>query len=61
MEVGTLRTYHKNDEEETEVEKEDMVEGTVNFLNFLMSENFTVIYLKVKERGQTLGHFVKKM
>ena len=27
MEVGTLRTYHKNDEEETEVEKEDMVEG----------------------------------
>ena len=28
MEVGTLRTFHKNDEEETEVEKEDMVEGT---------------------------------
>lgn len=27
MEVGTLRTYHKNDEEETEVEKEDIVEG----------------------------------
>ena len=27
MEVGTLRTYHKNDEEETEVDKEDMVEG----------------------------------
>ena len=61
MEVGTLRTYHKNDEEETEVEKEDMVEGTVKFLNFLTSENFTVIYLKVKERGQTLGYFVKKM
>ena len=29
MEVGTLKTYNKNDEEETEVEKEDMVEGTV--------------------------------
>ncbi|KAL3890820.1 hypothetical protein ACJMK2_003097 [Sinanodonta woodiana] len=27
LEVGTLRTQHKNDEEETEVEKEDMVEG----------------------------------
>ncbi|XP_022297407.2 X-ray repair cross-complementing protein 5-like [Crassostrea virginica] len=26
-EIGTLRTYHKNDEEETEVEKEDIVEG----------------------------------
>ena len=25
--VGTLRTYHMNNEEETEVEKEDMVEG----------------------------------
>ncbi|KAK6187037.1 hypothetical protein SNE40_006287 [Patella caerulea] len=26
-EVGSLRTYHKNDEEETEVEPEDMVNG----------------------------------
>ncbi|WAR17089.1 XRCC5-like protein [Mya arenaria] len=26
MEVGKLRTYHKNDEEETEVDKDDMVE-----------------------------------
>ena len=25
--VSTLRTYHMNDEEETEVEKEDIVEG----------------------------------
>ncbi|XP_062604717.1 X-ray repair cross-complementing protein 5-like [Saccostrea cucullata] len=25
--IDTLRTYHKNDEEETEVEKEDIVEG----------------------------------
>jgi len=28
LEVGTLRTYHRNDEEETEVDKEDMVEGS---------------------------------
>ncbi|XP_052251500.1 X-ray repair cross-complementing protein 5-like isoform X2 [Dreissena polymorpha] len=27
MEVGKLRTYHKNDEEQTEVDKDDMVEG----------------------------------
>lgn len=26
-EIDNLRTYHKNDEEETEVEKEDIVEG----------------------------------
>lgn len=26
-EIDTLRTYHKNDEEETEVDKEDIVEG----------------------------------
>ncbi|XP_021378174.1 X-ray repair cross-complementing protein 5-like [Mizuhopecten yessoensis] len=26
-EVGTLRTYHMNDEEETEVDREDMIEG----------------------------------
>ncbi|KAL5013237.1 hypothetical protein ScPMuIL_007507 [Solemya velum] len=27
MEVGNLRTFHLNDEEETEIEREDMVEG----------------------------------
>ncbi|XP_041361958.1 X-ray repair cross-complementing protein 5-like [Gigantopelta aegis] len=27
MEIGTLRTYHMDDEEETEVEKEDIVQG----------------------------------
>ncbi|KAL4218077.1 X-ray repair cross-complementing protein 5 [Mactra antiquata] len=27
MELGTLRTFHRNDEEETEVDKEDTVEG----------------------------------
>lgn len=26
-EIDNLRTYHKNDEEETEVDKEDIVEG----------------------------------
>ena len=34
--------------------------NTVKFLNFGMPENFAVIYLKFKQRGQTLGYFVKK-
>ena len=34
---------------------------TIEFLNFRMPENFAVIYLKFKQRGQTLGYFVKKM
>ena len=34
---------------------------TVKFLNFRMPKNFAVIYLKFKERGQTLGYFVIKM
>ena len=34
---------------------------TVKFLNFRTPENFAVIYLKFKQRGQTLGYFVKKM
>ena len=36
---------------------------TVKFLKFRMPENFAVIYLKFKQRGQTLGYFffVKKM
>ena len=33
----------------------------VNFLNFQTSENFAVIYLKFKQRGQTFGYFFKKM
>ena len=33
---------------------------TVKFLNFPTPENFAVIYLKFKQRGQTLGYFVKK-
>ena len=36
-------------------------EGTVKFLNFWMPKNFDVIYLKFKQRGQTLGYFVKNM
>lgn len=27
MDVGNLRTFHLNDEEETEIEREEMVEG----------------------------------
>ena len=34
---------------------------TVKFLNFRTSENFAVIYLKFKQRGQSLRYFVKKM
>ena len=34
---------------------------TVKFLNFRTPENFAVIYLKFKQRGETLGYFVKKM
>ena len=32
----------------------------VMFLNFRMPENFAVNYLKFKQRGQTLGYFIKK-
>ena len=34
---------------------------TVKFLNFWMPENFAIIYLKFKKRGQTYGYFVKKV
>ena len=33
---------------------------TVKFLNFRTPENFGLIYLKFKQKGQTLGYFVKK-
>ena len=34
---------------------------TVKFLNFWTPENFAVIYLKLEQRGQTLGYFYIKM
>ena len=34
--------------------------STVKFLNFRTLEEFAVIYLKFKQRGQTSGYFVKK-
>ena len=34
--------------------------STVKFLNFRMPENFAVIYLKFKKRGQTFEYFAKK-
>ena len=34
---------------------------TVEFLNFEASENFAVIYLKFKQKAQTLGHLIKKI
>ena len=36
------------------------MEPTVKFQNFRTPENFAVIYLKLKQRGQTLRYFVKK-
>ena len=36
------------------------VRVTVKFLNFRTAENFAVKYLKFKQRGQTLGFFIKK-
>ena len=32
----------------------------VKFLNFRMQENLAIIYLKFKQRGQTIGNFIKK-
>ena len=34
---------------------------TAKFLNFRMPENFAVIYLKFKQRGQSLRYFIKMM
>ena len=34
---------------------------TIYFLNFYTPENLTVIYLKFKQRVQTLEYFVKKL
>ena len=34
---------------------------TVKFLNFRTPENFAVIYLKFKQKAQTLGYFVKRV
>ena len=33
--------------------------STVKFLNFQTPENFAVIYLKFKQRGQNLRYFIK--
>ena len=38
-----------------------MSKNTVKFQNFRTPEIFAVIYLKFKQRGQTLGYFVKKV
>ena len=39
----------------------NLLVSTIKFLNFRTPENFAVIYLKINQRGQTLGYFVKKM
>ena len=38
-----------------------VISGTVKILNFGTQEIFAVIYLKFKQKGQTLGYFVKMM
>ena len=35
-------------------------QNTVQFLNLRTPENFAVMYLKFKQRGQTFGYFVQK-
>ena len=39
----------------------EKVTTTVKFQNFRTPESFAVIYLKFKQRGQTLGYFVNKI
>ena len=39
----------------------EILKLTVKFLNFRTPENFAVIYLKFKQRGQRLGYFIKMM
>ena len=34
---------------------------TVKFLNFRTTENFALINIKFKQRGQNLGYFIKKI
>ena len=34
---------------------------TIKFLNFQTPENFAINYLKFKQRGQTIEHFVQKI
>ena len=36
------------------------IDTTVKFLNFWKPENFAVIYLKFKKRGQTFGFICQK-
>ena len=40
---------------------ENSLFDTVKFLNFRTPENFAAFYLKFKQRGQSLGYFIKIM
>ena len=51
--TGTLNKNQKK-------KKKYVTTATVKFQNFLTPENFVVFYLKFKQTGQTVGHFVKK-
>ena len=37
-----------------------MYGSTVKFINFRTPENYAVNYIEFKQRGQTLGYFIKK-
>ena len=43
------------------VAENDEGPGTVKFLHFLTTENFAVNNLKFKQRGQSLGYFIKEI
>ena len=51
-----------NGEKIIDVQEGDKVNKklTVKFLNFQTPENFAVIHLKLIQRGQILGYFIKK-
>ena len=55
--TGELDLDYKAEPENMEPHKS---EGTIKFLNFGMPEIFAVIYLKFKQRGQTLKGILSK-
>ena len=49
------------DQREAALAEKEREVNTVKFLNFRMPENFAVMHLKFKQRGQTLRYFVENM
>ena len=50
-----------NNKSQTNIDLSSRNVHTVKFLNFRTPENFAVIYVKFKKRGQTSGYIVKKI